>query len=394
MLILPPKILLIDDSKANILMLGEALNEYTCVAATNGENGIRIAKGPKKPDLILLDIIMPGIDGYEVCKQLKADKSTQNIPIIFLSAATTSNSLVKGFRLGAVDFITKPFNFEELQIRVSTQLRLKKSLDDNTRYLKSIEDIYATITDSIQYAQRIQRASLPSKAHLVETLGQDYFVSYKPRDIVSGDFYVTHHSNNRTIIVAADSTGHGVPGALMSMLGMVFFREAIRYEKITQPSLILDKVRKAVINTISNNSEGDLQDGMDASVICINHDNNTLEYAGANLPIYIIHQGELIEFKGDRMPVGSYLKMEPFTNHTINITNDDLIYLFSDGYADQFGGDHNKKLLRKRFKEILLQNHNLVMPRQQFKLEETFRKWQGIYNQIDDVLVIGYKYKI
>lgn len=392
MLLSPQKILIIDDSKSNILMLGEALSDYKCVAATKGENGIRIAKGLKKPDLILLDIVLPGIDGYEVCRILKEDKETKNIPIIFLSAATDSNSLVKGFRLGAVDFITKPFNFEELRIRVSTQLRLKKSLDDNTRYLKSIEEIYSTITDSIFYAQRIQEASLPSKSHLEETLGEDFFIVYKPRDIVSGDFYITHHTEDKTIIVAADCTGHGVPGALMSMLGMVFFREAIRFENITTPSLILEKVRNAIINTLANNEENDVQDGMDASVVCINHKENTMEFAGANLPIYIIRKSELIEYKGDRIPVGSYPQIRPYSNHLINLTDHDLVYLFSDGYADQFGGSYNKKLMSKRFKEILMENHNLKMERQKCKLEEEFNKWRGLFDQIDDVLVIGYKY--
>ncbi|WP_075602334.1 response regulator [Saccharicrinis aurantiacus] len=392
MLLSPQKILIIDDSKANILMLGEALSDYKCVAATKGENGIRIAKGIKKPDLILLDVVMPGIDGYEVCRRLKADEETKNIPIIFLSAATDSNSLVKGFSSGGVDFITKPFNFEELRIRVSTQLRLKKSLDDNTRYLKSIEEIYSTITDSIFYAQRIQEASLPSNLHLKETLGEDFFIVYKPRDIVSGDFYITHRTEDKTIIVAADCTGHGVPGALMSMLGMVFFREAIRFENLTTPSVILDRVRNAIINTLANNTENEVQDGMDASVVCINHSENTMEFAGANLPVYIIRNGELIEYKGDRIPVGPYPQIRPYTNHLINITNNDLIYQFSDGYADQFGGSFNKKLMAKRFKEILLEHHKLKMERQKYKLEEAFSKWRGLYDQIDDVLVMGYKF--
>lgn len=391
MLTAPPKILIIDDSKSNILVLGEALSQYNCVAATNGENGLRIAKGVKKPDLILLDVVMPGIDGYEVCQQLKADKQTKNIPVIFLSGTNDSASLVKGFRVGAVDFITKPFNEEELKVRVSTQLKLKLSLDDNARYLKSIEDIYNTITDSIYYAQRIQQASLPSNRHLNETLGDEYFVLFRPRDIVSGDFYVTHKVGNKVIIIAADCTGHGVPGALMSMMGMAFFREAIRMESIYNPSELLMWVRESIVRTFSKNKEIDLQDGMDAAVVSIDLEKLTMEFAGANLPIIIIREGELIEYKGDRMPVGAYPIMENFTNHHINMAKGDLVYLFSDGYADQFGGGANKKMMIKKFKSILLENQNLSMKRQKELVERRFEEWRGYVDQVDDVLVIGYK---
>ncbi len=391
MLTSPPKILIIDDSKANILMLGEALSQYNCVAATNGENGLRIAKGIKKPDLILLDVVMPGMDGYEVCRQLQADDDTKQIPIIFLSAATDSASLVKGFGLGAVDFITKPFNEEELNVRVKTQIKLKQFQDDKERYLKSIEDIYDTITDSIYYAQRIQQASLPSNEYLEETLGVDHFVIYKPRDIVSGDFYVAHKIGHKTIIVAADCTGHGVPGALMSMMGMVFFREAIRMERICQPARLLMWVRDSIVHNFSKNNDIDLQDGMDASVICIDHEKNVMEFAGANLSIFIIRNGELIEYKGDRMPVGVYPIMSDFTNHKINMAKGDLVYLFSDGYADQFGGGSNKKMMLKHFKNILIEQHRFNMQRQKELIERRFDDWRGFIDQVDDVLVIGYK---
>ena len=387
----PQKVLIVDDSPTNILVLCDCLSEYNCLVANSGEEALKIARGDNKPDLVLLDIIMEGMNGYDVCTLLKTDSSTSDIPVIFITGETDPQSLVKGFGVGAVDFITKPFNFDELKVRVSTQLKYKKSLDDNTRYLKSIEDIYDTITDSMYYAQRIQNATLPHKTFL-DTLMEDYFVIYKPRDIVSGDFYIVNKVNNKLLLVAADCTGHGVPGALMSMMSMAFIKEIINVEKISDPDIILNQLRETIISTFFSPGSDEISDGLDASLVLINDKDNTLKYAGANLPIYLVRNNELIEIKGNRMPVGSYPRQSPFTCHTINLQNNDCIYMFSDGYADQFGGANNRKMMHGLYKSKILEFSKLPMQDQKEKLQDFFNQWIGYNEQVDDILLMGYRY--
>ena len=388
----PQKILIVDDAISNILILKEALKEYNCIAANTGVQALVLAKNEKQPDLILLDIIMQGMDGYEVCRRLKKDMLTKDIPVIFLTAQSDPESLVKGFNAGAVDFIGKPFHEDELRVRVSTQLRYKKSLEDNARYLKSIEDIYDTITDGMYYAQQIQQATLPHKSYLDKVL-VDYFVFYKPRDIVSGDFYLVHKIDGKIILVAADCTGHGVPGALMSMMSMALINEIINVEKNFMPCEILDKLRSIIIKTFSADSANEISDGLDASIILIDLHTGEMQYSGANSSLYLVRNGELIEFKGDRMPVGVYPTQVPFSCNGTKLMKDDCIYMFSDGYADQFGGASNRKMMLGHFKEFIASVSSYSMDEQKNRIVQHFTDWMGYNEQVDDVLVMGYRYK-
>ncbi len=387
----PQKILIVDDSPTNLLVLQDCLKEYNCITAKSGEEALALVLDENKPDLILLDIIMEGMDGYDVCSMLKTNGETSQIPVIFITGETDPDSLVKGFGVGAVDFITKPFNPKELKVRVSTQLKYKKSLEDNARYLKSIEDIYDTITDSMYYAQRIQNATLPHKNYL-NKLMDDYFVFYKPRDIVSGDFYLANEINGKLLLVAADCTGHGVPGALMSMMSMAFIKEIISMENIQSPNQILNELRETIIATFFSPGTDEISDGLDASMVLIDRESNCLQFSGANLPLYLIRNNELIEVKGNRMPVGSYPRQTPFTCHKINLQNNDCIYIFSDGFADQFGGDQNRKMMNSHFKEALLKFHKLRMSEQKDNLVQFFEQWKGYNEQVDDILLMGYRY--
>ncbi len=387
----PQKILIVDDSQANLMLLCDTLSEHECVSVTSGEEALEVVFEDSPPDLILLDIVMKGMDGYKVCSILKKDPRTMEIPVIFITGDTDTKSLVKGFNVGAIDFITKPFNFEELKVRVSTQLKYKKTLDDNNRYLKSIEEIYDTVTDSIFYAQRIQQATLPHESFL-QSLMDDYFVLYKPRDIVSGDFYYACHLNNMLLLVAADCTGHGVPGALMSMMSMAFIKDIINVENISDPHQILNKLRTTIISTFYTSEKDEISDGLDASIVLIDYKTKLLKFSGANLPLYLIRNKELIEFKGNRMPVGAYPKQNSFTTKTIQLENNDCIYLFSDGYTDQFGGSGNRKLMNHNFKKLLIDNNNSPMHEQKVILDDYFNQWKGYNEQVDDVLVMGYRF--
>jgi CheY-like chemotaxis protein len=381
------KILLVDDTPENIDILNSAFLEHTRFVALNGEKAIDTATN-KQPDLILLDIMMPGMDGYETCSILKSKPKTKHIPIIFITSKTDTDSVVKGFDAGAVDYVTKPFNIGELKSRVATQLSLKKSNDDIQKYLKDIEDKNRLITDSINYAKRLQFASLPNKNYLNKIL-DDFFILFLPKDIVSGDFYWIKKIDNKTIIIIADCTGHGVPGAFMSMFGTAFLNEIVNRDNISTPAVILNNLRNMIIKSLNQDDTDEVQDGMDVSIISIDENNYKMEFAGAKNHIFLIRDNEITKIKADSMPVSLYPNMNPFNNNEFDIKKGDIIYLMSDGYTDQFGGEKGKKLGVKKFKEIILKNTNMKMAEQKNIFHNYFNNWKKDEEQVDDVLLFG-----
>jgi len=266
------------------------------------------------------------------------------------------------------------------------------------------------ITDSIIYASTIQEALLPDN-NFIKKIIPDSFVVYKPKDIVSGDFYWWANVENHTIITAVDCTGHGVPGAFMSMLGISFLREIVMKEYITHPGVILRKLRKEIVKSLNQKDElGAPRDGMDMALISINHDNQKVQYAGAHNPLYIIGKNlqkpddksfqlyslegieeKLLEIKPDKMPIAIYHRMDPFTNYEIQLKKGDQIYMFSDGFVDQFGGEDKKRFMNNTFRELLLKIANNPMVDQKEIIENTFDFWKGDTEQIDDVVIVGIK---
>ena len=246
------------------------------------------------------------------------------------------------------------------------------------------------ILDSIIYARRIQKAILPNIEMIQESL-QHFFILFKPRDIVSGDFYWESRVDDEIIVIAADCTGHGVPGAFMSMLGVTFLNEIINSKKITKPGKILDLLRDKVINSLNQQYDNPLRDGMDISVINYNFSTKQVSFAGANNPLFLVHEGELTEIKADKMPIALYDKMVSFSSNEVELQQGDCLYIFSDGFVDQFGGPKDKKFMKKRFKQLLIDNHNLPMDEQKDLLDKAYEEWKGEGEQVDDVLVIGLK---
>ncbi len=248
------------------------------------------------------------------------------------------------------------------------------------------------ITDSILYAEKIQKAILPTDEQL-KNLFQDCFVLNKPRDIVSGDFFWCHSEGSFKIIGVADCTGHGVPGAFMSLIGISFLKEIILTLGFYKPDEILNLLRYNIINSLKQkNEDSDNKDGMDISLVTIDIQNNIMYYAGANNPIYIINQNSLTEYSPDKMPISIYRTDNlPFTTKTIPIKTGDRVYMFSDGYVDQFGGKNGKKLKSVNFKKTLLAIQNLDFKEQQNALNEFFEEWKSGLEQVDDVLVIGFE---
>ncbi len=383
-----PTILIVDDSPLNVEILQEVLCDYNLMVAYNGDDAFRLALTASQLDLILLDVIMPGKDGYEVCRLLKENESTKEIPIIFITAQTDSDNVIKGFELGAVDYIAKPFNIPELMARVKTQLTIKRAHDHNEELLQHIESINKQLTDSISYAQKIQSASFP-KTEYLDRIMPEYFVLLKPRDIVSGDFYWVTQMGHKLVVVAADCTGHGVPGAIMSMFGVAFLHQIVGMMGETSPALILDELRRVIIGSLQQSEQSEVKDGMDMSIVTIDADEKVLEYAGAFNPLFFIRDGQMMVIPSDSMPV-SYGEIDrSFNNHQIAYLSGDCFYLFSDGFASQFGGESDKKLKQVGFRQLILENHALPMSKQKEVYGDFFEKWKGDRDQIDDVLLIG-----
>ena len=261
---------------------------------------------------------------------------------------------------------------------------------------KVIEQKNKDITDSIYYAKRIQEAILPPKQY-IEGANVDIFIYFRPKDIVSGDFYFIKNikRSNILVVAAADCTGHGVPGAFMSMLGSSLLNEIVTKPEVNHTDIVLNELREGIIHSL--NPEGkhtETKDGMDIAFIAYDYLNKKLEFSGANNPMYLIRNNELIEYKADKMPVGLYERKDaPFSRVEIDVLNEDIIYLFSDGFADQFGGENGKKYMYKRFKEFLLSIHKLPMEEQEKLIDEEAKRWRGDqYEQIDDQLIIGVRF--
>jgi PAS domain S-box-containing protein len=255
-----------------------------------------------------------------------------------------------------------------------------------------IQEQHKDISDSISYAKRIQDAIFPPE-DLIKKLIPDSFVLFKPKAIVSGDFYWIETFNGKTYIAAADCTGHGVPGALMSIVGYNLLSKSINEHGHTKPCDILSELSQGVYITLRQ-SPGDLtvKDGIDIAVVCIDYEKLTMEYAGAYNPVYMVRNNTLTKIPGDRRPVGIHNGnvAQKFTNREMQMRKNDIIYLLSDGYADQFGGPNKKKFKSMQLQQLLLSVQQKTMSEQKKILDETIEKWKGAdEEQIDDILVIG-----
>jgi serine phosphatase RsbU (regulator of sigma subunit) len=245
------------------------------------------------------------------------------------------------------------------------------------------------IADSIKYASNIQAALLPD-ADYFKRLLPDSFILNLPRDVVSGDFYWISQVKDRIAVTAADCTGHGVPGAFMSIMGINFLNQITSY-CIPSANKVLNQLREYVMKALHQTGmAGEQKDGIDMSLCVIDTEKNTLEFAGAQSPLFYFRNGQMKEIKGDRMPIGvSPLEEESFTNHTLDLKDIDSFYIFSDGYSDQFGGKDYKKLKMKGFREIITQIHNKKIGKQVEILVDKLDEWKGDNRQIDDILVLG-----
>jgi serine phosphatase RsbU (regulator of sigma subunit) len=299
---------------------------------------------------------------------------------------------------------------KRIQEQIINQLKVNEKLKDkvNRELEQKVKERTREITDSIDYARRIQDAVLPGKEYLDRIL-PEYLVLFKPKDVVSGDFYWIKKINTFLVIIVADCTGHGVPGALMSMLGITLLDEQLGKTRLDTPGEILDNLRSRLKEMFAQKGEAEEQkDGMDMAITIIDHEKHELLFAGANNSLYLVRNSSLIpetvtgseatllrngsrlyEWKGDKQPIGVYWEETTFTSHRVRLMENDTLYVFTDGFIDQFGGEHRKKYKTHRFKELLLSIQKETMEKQGELLENAFVKWCGDNEQIDDVCVIG-----
>lgn len=280
---------------------------------------------------------------------------------------------------------------------VESILLVSSDVTERKKTELEIQNKNKKITESINYAKRIQVAILPDYARIKE-LFPEFFLFYKPRDVVSGDFPWFVESGDDIFIAAVDCTGHGVPGAMLSLIGYFLLNDIVKSQKIIEPGVILDMLDAGVTYTLKQDMEGnEMKDGMDISLCRINNKKGILQYAGAHRPMYLLRNGEIIEFKGDKFPIGGgiFKNQTSFTNHHIDLVKGDAFYFCSDGYPDQFGGPENKKIGPSRIKQLIVDNKDVTDFDAQFHVfEEYFETWKGNYKQMDDVLLIAFKINI
>jgi serine phosphatase RsbU (regulator of sigma subunit) len=291
---------------------------------------------------------------------------------------------------------------EKLQNNYAQEL--EQTVEERTFELqktyKELKGAYTKITDSVQYAQRIQKSTLISPSE-IEHYFKELFIVYSPKDVVSGDFYwfheVKNEESNYLILAAVDCTGHGIPGAFMTIMGNDFLTEIVESRNIIQPNLILAELDKKITFTLQKETHmANTSDGMDIAIVAIDQTNKTLQYAGAKNPLWYVRDGQMNRVKATLHSIGysDYFKNteKVFQNNVIDIQAGDNFYIFSDGFQDQFGGEQDRKYMKKRFREFLQKNSSFSLHQQQTMLEAELKTWKKDNEQTDDILVIGFQY--
>ncbi|MCK4663137.1 MAG: SpoIIE family protein phosphatase [Bacteroidales bacterium] len=398
----------IQQQKEEILAQAEELEvtnkelEKLSIVASETDNGVMIMDANGKIEWVnegytkmlgytLNDLLMEKgdnllkVSSYKNISGIFQSIHNSKKPIIYESENTTKSGKKKWVQTTITPILDN-----------NKEIRKLISIDSNITKLKNAEKEISSqkeeIIDSIIYAKRIQNALFPSKEIIISTINE-YFVLDLPCGIISGDFYWFSKIKNQIVIAVADCTGHGVPGAFMSMLGVTMLNKIVNEKGIVKPNEILDRLRANIIVSLHQTGEiGEANDGMDIALITIDKKNNFLEYAGANNSAYLFRNNELTEIFADKMPIGIYSEIEtPFSCRKMSLQTGDMIYLFTDGYADQFGGSRSRKFLYKNFKLLLKEIHHLPMNEQETKLFKTHRKWKDNNEQVDDILIMGIK---
>ncbi len=386
-------ILIVDDEPVNLQVLKNYLHSqnYQMVLAKSGPEALIYIDEGFQPDAVLLDVMMPQMTGYEVAQKLREKWPADELPILLLTAKNQVTDLVTGLEAGASDYLTKPISKDELLARLKTHLHIKELQVEAVR-LGAIEAVNKMMMESIQYAQIIQSALLPN-AEMVKTHLPKSFFLWMPRELVGGDMLYAESVADGFIIAVIDCTGHGVPGAFMTMIAITSLRRIIRDENCYEPAKILKRLNFLVKTSLQQETEhAESDDGLDATICLVKAHEQRLIFAGAKLPLYYIHNDKLTVIKGDKQSLG-YKKSDlnfTFTNHTVNIEEGMSFYLSTDGFLDQLGGSKRFRFANKRFKNLLLENQRYTFDEQSEKLLQAFNEYKGDNDRQDDVTVVGF----
>lgn len=384
-------ILLLEDSETDADLLirflkKETINlDYTRVW---DRNAFLHEVNELKYDLIIADHNLPqfsGMEAFRLCKQNRI-----NLPFIIVTGSVSEKLLTEYTKEGIDDYILKE-NLLRLPSAIENVISRKKIENLNEELTKTnikLNNAYSDIKDSINYAKLLQEAILPDTSILSNHFPGS-FIYFKPRDIISGDFFWFEQKEDEFFVSVADCTGHGVPGAMLAMMGNNLINEAVNIKKLTEPNKILERLNKQVKRMLKQDKTS-VYDGMDIAFCIIDPNKKTLRYAGANRPLYIERQRKIIEFKFDKVSIGELGVNNDikFTNHKIDIQSGDRIFLFTDGYADQFSEKTDKKITVKQLKELMLQSAFLPPKDQKKFISSFFEEWKGKSEQIDDVLLM------
>ncbi len=333
---------------------------------------------------------------YEFSKQAEKEKQEHEKKELEQTEAAKRqviirNSLILGFLLL---LILAFLIFRNLKQKQKANRKLQGAYSEIEVKSNLLESKNKEVFDSIKYAKRLQEAILPNN-EFIKKLFPESFVFYKPKDIVSGDFYWFEHWGDRKMFAAVDCTGHGVPGAFMSIVGYNLLSQAVNEHGLTKPNLILNELNKGITRTLKQTFEDSaVKDGMDIALCAFDEKNNVLEYAGAFNALWLLRNNVITEIKGDKHPVGLFLgeELKPFAIQQVAVQKGDVFYVFTDGFADQFGGPKGKKFKYKQLQELLLSVAGKPMDEQKAKLDNTIDSWRGDLEQVDDILVIGVRF--
>jgi serine phosphatase RsbU (regulator of sigma subunit) len=394
-------------------------HEYEFIFAANGTEALEKLKDNPNIDVILCDVNMPEMDGITLLSKTKVVNPT--VQTVIVSAYGDMRNIRRAMNNGAFDFVTKPINFNDLGATIAKTIkhvqRLKESITEKEqlhqkleRYSRDLEQTIEertneitvqkeiieaknqSITESINYAKRIQDAALPRVEEIKESIPES-FIYFKPRDIVSGDFYWFVREGKKIIVTAADCTGHGVPGAFMSLIGNDLLNEIVTARGVIESDKILNELHDSVRKALRQ-EENKSRDGMDLALCVIDTETKTLQYSGAKNPLVYFKNGEMTVIKGDKYPIGGvqFQVDRHYTRHEVDLSEPIMIYLYSDGYQDQFGGEKSEKFMSKNFKILLKEIHEKPVEEQKQILDDKFREWKGDRSQIDDILVMGMRF--
>lgn len=404
------KILLLEDSPTDVDLIKRTLirNDLKFsmeVVATRA--GFEDKLFGFDPDIVLSDHSLPQFSSLEALNIARHRK--KNIPFILITGSVSEEFAVECMKAGVDDYILKsslirlPSSIHNILSKNKVK-REKDIVESLHRELlvayRKIEESSKSITDSINYARLIQHAIFVDKG-ILKNFVRDYFIIFRPKDIVSGDFYWFANVDQKLVVAIVDCTGHGVPGAFMSMIGYGILNEIVNLQRISKPSVILKEMNESLNKALKKSKEQQSYDGMDLAICTIDKENGILEFAGANRHLYYYKDRHIEQVKGSKFGIGGAHNHshKEFHNHKIRFDRDDRVYLFTDGFADQFGGEDlpegragGKRMMTKNLVKLLGQTSTCSISEQCQQLGDYLTKWQGGAEQTDDILLLGMEF--